>query len=151
MSTPQRLSIKFPASPEPGPDADLEPFIGLFHRFIQGGRLEGLLIDVADYAHVPDGPGVMLIGHDVDYAVDQSGGQTGLLVTRKRYAGVSTAEVARDLLRKALIAIEAIHGSELSLRFALDRAELRLLDRLRSSNDADGFSVGISCFWGEES
>jgi len=29
----------------------------------------GLLIDVADYAHVPDGPGVILIGHDVDYGI----------------------------------------------------------------------------------
>lgn len=139
MTVPQRISVKIPTSPDPGADFDLEPCIRLFHRFIQAGRVEGLLIDVADYAHVPDGPGVILIGHDVDYGIDQSGGQTGLLVTRKRYSDLSLVEVTRDLFRKAFIALEAIRESESPLRFATDRAELRVLDRLHFKNDEPGF------------
>ena len=50
MTVPQRISVKVPTSPDPGADFDLEPCIRLFHRFIQAGRVEGLLIDVAESA-----------------------------------------------------------------------------------------------------
>jgi hypothetical protein len=80
----QRIAVKFFVEPDPRATVDLEPFIAMFHRFIQQGSVEGLLIDVADYAHVIEGPGVILIGHDVDYGIDTTGGRAGLLVTRKR-------------------------------------------------------------------
>ena len=70
---------------------------------------------------------------------DVAGGQTGLLVTRKRYSDLSLVEVTRDLFRKAFIALEAIRESESPLRFATDRAELRVLDRLHFQNDEPGF------------
>ncbi len=43
-----------------------------------------MLIDVADYKHVQDGPGILIIGHEGDYALDQENGRSGLLYTRKR-------------------------------------------------------------------
>ena len=43
-------------------EADLEPLIPIFHGWIQDQVSEELLLDVADYRHVPAGPGVMLIG-----------------------------------------------------------------------------------------
>ena len=103
---PQRIDVRFLVSPDPRAPVDLEPFIPLFHRFIQQGALEGMLIDVADYAHVPGGPGVLLVGHDVDYAIDSNRGRASLLVTRKRFGDLPLAEVVRDLLRKAVIAVE---------------------------------------------
>jgi rhodanese-related sulfurtransferase len=133
--TPQRLSVKLFASPDPGPELQLEPFIGLFHRFVQEKQLEGLLIDVADYAHVPGGPGILLVGHDVDYAIDLAGGRTGLLTTRKRYRDLGLADVLRDTLRKALIALCAIEASGVGgLRFRSDALEIQLLDRLVAPN-----------------
>jgi hypothetical protein len=59
---------------------DLSAFIPIFHRWIQEGRLpDHLLIDVADYAHVADGPGVVLIGHEAHLGVDAERGPVGQL------------------------------------------------------------------------
>ena len=90
-SSPKRIALKFFA--DSAAEVPLEPFIKLFHRFIQEQAVLGLLVDVADYAHVPHGPGVILIGHDVDYAVDSTAGRTGLLTTAKHYAN-DGAEIA---------------------------------------------------------
>jgi rhodanese-related sulfurtransferase len=143
-ATPQRLSVGFFASPDPGPTLELEPFIGLFHRFVQERQLEGLLIDVADYAHVPDGPGILLVGHEVDYAIGRPGGRTGLLTTRKRIRDLDATlvEVLRDALRKALIALRAVQASGTGgLRFRTDAVEIQLLDRLVAPNDAAAFEA----------
>ena len=59
---PQRIAIKFFVTPDPTEAVDLAPFTPLFHEFIQKASVPGLLIDVADYAHVPNGPGIILIG-----------------------------------------------------------------------------------------
>src|SRR4029077_10076795 len=51
-------------------EVDLEPLIPIFHGWIQGRVCDELLLDIADYRHVPAGPGVVLIGHEADYSVD---------------------------------------------------------------------------------
>src|SRR5688572_5034855 len=106
---PQRLSVKFFV--KGNMPVDLAPFTPLFHRWIQNNTVEGLLVDVADYKHVPDGPGVVLIGHDVDYGLDLTAGKPGLLVRRKRYdRNGSFAEILRDTFRKAILAAKAIQA-----------------------------------------
>ncbi len=138
---PQRIGLKFFATPEAGPDPDLAPFIGLFHRFIQNRNVEGLLVDVADYAHVPDGPGVILIGHDVDYGIDLTGGRAGLLVTCKRCGDTEPGLVIRTALCRAAIAIRAIESDGTSgLRFATDELEIRFIDRLATPNREDAIT-----------
>ncbi len=139
---PKRIAIKFFASPDPGAALDLAPAIDLFHGFIQGKKVEGLLIDVADYAHVPEGPGVVLIGHDVDYGIDRAGGRTGLLVTRKHYGDMSLCDALRDTLRKGLVAIRAIEDEgSLKLHFAADAFALQFPDRLAAPNTDDAFAA----------
>jgi hypothetical protein len=126
----RRIAAKFIASPDSAGSLDLHPFIGIFHRFIQQGAVPGLLVDVADYAHVPDGPGVMLIGHDVDYGIDRSGGRAGLLTTRKRCADLPLAEVLRDTLQRALQAMAAIEADDATdLRFGTAAVTLQFIDR----------------------
>jgi len=138
--TPIRIAAKIFVTPDPRAEVELEPFIGLFHRFIQESALEGLLIDVADYAHVPEGPGVILIGHDVDYGIDASEGRYGLLVTRKRLGDTPVADVVLDVLRKALIAVLATEQSGATpVRFDPRRIEISLIDRLATPNSAEGF------------
>jgi len=134
---PQRIAVKFFVAPDPGATVDLHPFIGIFHRFIQKGALPGLLIDVADYAHVPHGPGVVLIGHEADYGIDLAGGRAGLYTTRKRLRETPLAESLRDTLRRALAALAAIESQpEAGLRFAANAFQLDLLDRLAAPNEA---------------
>ena len=136
---PNRITVKFFLAPDPHASVDLGPFIPLFHRLIQQQRVEGLLIDVADYAHVPEGPGVILIGHDVDYGIDQTGGKAGLLVTAKRNESEELPALLRTTLRRALVAIQAIEAeNESDVVFESRGLELRILDRLASGkSDAD--------------
>jgi hypothetical protein len=58
-------------------------FIPIFHDWIRLKTLPGTLIDVADYRHVPNGPGIMLISHEINYSMDHGGGQLGLSAQRK--------------------------------------------------------------------
>ncbi len=139
---PKRISVKFFADAVGSSEVALEPFIAMFHRFIQEQVVLGLLVDVADYAHVPHGPGVILIGHDVDYGVDLSEGRAGLLTTRKRFADLPLGEVLGDTLRKALIAIRAIEAdASAGLRFATDSFSLSLVDRSTTPNDDEAFEA----------
>ena len=65
-------------------EVELEEFIPVFHDWIQTQQIEELLIDVADYRHVPHGPGVVLVAHDAHYAMDLAEGRLGLLYSRRR-------------------------------------------------------------------
>lgn len=65
---PQRLTVSIPAAPKVGLDAAT----GVFHRFIQRHLVEGFILDVADYRHVPNGPGMMIVGAEVDYSLTES-------------------------------------------------------------------------------
>jgi hypothetical protein len=63
---------------------DLADAIPVFHRWIQQSDPEDMLIDVADYSHVPAGPGVVLIGHEANYSLDLGPeNRLGLLYNRK--------------------------------------------------------------------
>ncbi len=78
----ERFCIKF----FPRGDVKIEDeaiFIPIFHEWIRLKSLKGTLLDVADYRHVPDGPGVMLVTHEINYAMDHTDGQFGLYAQRK--------------------------------------------------------------------
>jgi hypothetical protein len=62
---------------------DLEPLIPVFHGWIQNQAGDELLLDVADYRHVRSGPGVVLIGHQGNYSLDNTGGRLGVRYNRK--------------------------------------------------------------------
>lgn len=75
---------------------DILKLIPVYHRWIQQSSLEDLLIDVADYSHVPAGPGVMLIAHEGNYALDETGHERGVLYYSKhRVAGELPERFAR--------------------------------------------------------
>src|SRR5580698_8801430 len=62
---------------------DLAPLIPIFNTWIQNQAPDELLLDIADYRHVPEGPGVVLIGLQADYSVDNTGGRLGVRYNRK--------------------------------------------------------------------
>ena len=71
-----KFGIKFFAAD--GEGIDILKLSPVYHRWIQQNALEDLLIDVADYSHVPAGPGVMLIAHEGNYALDETGHERGV-------------------------------------------------------------------------
>ena len=78
----QRFGLKLFADPaSAGAPSTIVP---VFHRWIQEHAVPGLLIDVADYTHLVDGPSVLLVAHEANYALDGTGGRPGLSYTRKQ-------------------------------------------------------------------
>ena len=76
----QRISLKiFLTEQSSLAPSDVVP---VFHRWIQTQAVDGLLIDVADYSHLPTGPAVLLVAHEGHYVLDQTGGRLGFLYTR---------------------------------------------------------------------
>ena len=81
----QHLNVKLLL--ENSQDLDLDAIVNIFHGWIQEQLCEELLLDVADYRHVHHGPGVVLIGHEADYAIDNTDGRWGIRYNRKAVAG----------------------------------------------------------------
>lgn len=131
-------------------DIALEAFIPVFHHWIQRQCLEELLIDVADYRHVHNGPGVILIAHDAHYAIDATDGRLGLLYSRRRETHPSRRHIQDTRERLAsvfLCALSACQRLETDtafqgqLRFRTDGMVLRLNDRLFAPNTLDAFQA----------
>ncbi len=129
-------------------DIALEAFIPVFHHWIQRQCLDELLIDVADYRHVHNGPGVMLIAHDVHYAIDATDGRLGLLYSRRRETHPSRRHIdgaCERLTSVFLCALRACRGLEAEatlrgqLRFRTDALSLRVNDRLYAPNTPEAF------------
>jgi hypothetical protein len=116
-----------------------EAFIVVFHGWIKDKLLPELMIDVANYGHVPKGPGVALIGHGNDYFMDEGEGRLGLLYSRKRSPpdpGTRVADAFRRVLHAASLlerdATLAARG--VKLRFRTDEWLFRINDRLEAPN-----------------
>ena len=81
MTVPHKLIIRLHATADPFGPAD---FVPVFHRLIQADALPGhLLIDVADYAHVPNGPGTLLVAREANVHMDRSDGRLAMAYVRK--------------------------------------------------------------------
>ncbi|MGD8429696.1 MAG: hypothetical protein PVH31_04745, partial [Ectothiorhodospiraceae bacterium] len=65
-------------------DVNLVDLIPVFHRWIQTRAVDDVLVDVADYSHVHNGPGILLIAHEGNYSFDESDGRRGIVYYSKR-------------------------------------------------------------------
>lgn len=136
----QKFGVKFFAEDPRAVKA--EEFIPVFHRWIQTRRVEGILIDVADYSHLPEGPGVVLIGHEADYFMDASEGPLGLLYNRKQPLAGSPSERIGGAFRAALRACELLEEDfEGRLKFRRDEALFLVNDRLLAPNTEETFAA----------
>lgn len=114
--------------------------VPLFHEWIRHKTVEGLLIDVADYKHVHEGPATVLVGHDVDYSIDLSEARPGLMVTRKRPTMGDLAEDIHQGVRRVLAAARALERKadpHPPVRFRTDELRVQVIDRLRFPQSAD--------------
>jgi len=130
-----KFGIKFFAAGADG--IDILKLIPIYHRWIQQNALEDLLIDVADYSHVPAGPGVMLIAHEGNYALDEAGHERGVVYySKQKLTGELTERFAR-VARKALKAAQLMSADaelEGTLQLPGNRLEFFANDRLAAPN-----------------
>lgn len=144
----QRFCVKFFA--RPAVEVDDHAFIEIFHEWIRRKRLPGILIDVADYRHVHHGPGVMLIGHEANLAMDRAAGRLGLLYQRKTaQAGAPSQRIlaAVEAARRACRYLEQEPRLGGRLLFDDDTFEFSANDRLLAPNEptaATAVSVALA-------
>jgi hypothetical protein len=88
---------------------DLDPIIPVFHSWIQEQSFDELLLDVADYRHVQAGPGVLIIGHEADYSLDNTDNRLGFRYNRKAVTPGTNPERLAQAVIAALKACMRIH------------------------------------------
>ena len=127
-------------------DINLVEAIPVFHKWIQDKTMPELLIDVADYKHVPEGPGVMLIGHEADYSLDETDGRLGLLYNRKVSVDGDALQQAFSAAHAAVRALEATEVFAGKLEFSTTELEVILNDRLLYPNTEETWSEVTPAF-----
>ena len=131
LSEPQRFGVKVFVEDQEA--FDRVRMIEVFHRWIQEDRLPGTLVDVHDYTHVPEGPGVLLIAHEWHLRTDEAGGRIGLEYELKREGSGTLAERLREAIVSVLEAAAALEqdtAGDNPVRFATHEMVFRFTDRL---------------------
>lgn len=129
-----RVDVKLFAAQ--GAHAPGEKLLKVFHGFIQQRKIDNeLILDVTSYEHVKDGPGIMLIGHEGQYGLDESKGRLGLLYSQRRAVVPDFEAALRFTLRQALACAVLLEREELlggALKFPCDELMIRINDRLNA-------------------
>jgi len=139
----RRFGIKFFAAQpfEAGPRA----VVPIFHGWIQQHVLDDeLLIDVADYAHVHHGPGVLLLSHEAQYSLDQMDGRLGLRYIRRRKGEGNVSARLSAAFRAALRACRLLQEEPVlagQLRFRFDEIQFHVHDRLLAGRSPEAFEA----------
>ena len=136
LSDLYRIGIKVACADAAFPGRELVP---VFHRWIQQGAIPGhLLIDVADYDHVPEGPGILLVAHEGNLGMDLIGGKLGLLYYRKQPLDGDLPARLRACVGTALHACRLLERDATlagRVRFNAGALEIFANDRLHAPNE----------------
>jgi len=139
---------------------DLEALIPIFHDWIQDQTCEEVLVDVTDYRHVHSGPGIVLIGHEGNYSVDNTDGRLGVRYNRKSVLEGNNQDRLAQAAWAALTACQRLEADPRmgrTLRFNGKDVEVLINDRLlvpntsasREGLDAE-FRLFFNGLFGEE-
>ena len=115
-------------------------FIPVFHNWIQEKVVsDHLLIDVADYSHIPDGPGVMLIAHEGHFSLDQEKKKPGFMYMRRRDLTGNFKERFKQVLAIATQAANRLtkNGISQEIYFSADSFRFIANDRRVAKNTSD--------------
>ena len=115
-------------------------FIPVFHSWIQNNIFDDhLLIDVADYSHILDGPGVMLISHEGHFSLDQEGRQPGFMYMRKTEIAGSFKERFNTVLSTVIKVANRLSDININKEVDFKPNLFRFIanDRLYAENTAD--------------
>lgn len=119
--------------------------VDVFHPWVATQSIPGVvLIDVAELLHVPNGPGVVAVGVEADYALDHSDGIWGVLYRRKNMLPGTNADRIADALKSA-----AQTGARLqdafpgALKFSRTDFELIVNDRGIAPNTPETYAAAV--------
>lgn len=137
----QRIGVKlFVENPE---EVRLLDLIPVFHSWIQRQAIpEHLFIDVHNYSHVFRGPGILLVGHEGNFSMDQEEERLGLLYVRKAPLSGSPVERLKQIFKTALQGARLLEAEEKLQpppRFGTGEWFILANDRLHAPNTAETF------------
>lgn len=138
----QRFCVKFFARPRA--EIDDARFIDIFHEWIRRQALPGILIDVADYLHLRNGPGVVLVSHEANLSMDRAENRLGLMYQRKAAQAGTLAQRILAAIDVTLTACRLLEQESLldgSLEFKGDEFVLVFNDRLLAPNSVSTFAA----------
>ncbi len=127
----QHINVKvFVANPAAVNIADA---VGVFHQWIKDTVCPEMLIDVAEYRHVPAGPGILLIGLEANYSFDERENRLGLLYNRKAALDGTFQSRLAQAHQSALTACDRLE-KEMPVTFDRQSLEVFVNDRLLAPN-----------------
>ncbi len=132
MQDLQRINIKFYLEDADGLSA--EEAFRTFNTWIPQTSDE-VLIDVADYSHVGEGPITLLVGHSANYSLDIDDNGTGLLYARKQAQEGDLSARLSTAIQAALNACRRLETDpELKVKFRGGNLLIVANDRLHAPN-----------------
>ena len=115
----------------------------IFYAWIQKQQIEGhLLIDVHDYSHVFQGPGILLAAHEGNFSLDFAGGRPGLLYYRKGALNGEPIERLKTVFRSTLEGCRLLEREDSlqgKIRFRTDEILFLANDRLNAPNTRETY------------
>ena len=141
MNDLKQIDIKVFA--EDASDVKATEFVAVLQRWIREHTVPGTLIDVADYSHIHNGAGVILVGHEYNLSVDYGDGRMGLLVHSKLPAEDSLKKRIEAAIKLAFNACSILEEEgEFKARLKFSRTNFRFLasDRLNAPNSDDTYA-----------
>ena len=115
-------------------------FIPVFHNWIQTNSVpDHMLIDVIDYSHIPDGPGIMLIAHEGHFSLDKENNQPGMMYMRRAELEGSFEDRFEAVFSTSLHATQMLINNELGSEVHLlpDSFRFTTNDRLLAENNEE--------------
>lgn len=70
------------------------------------------LIDLADYLHVPNGPGCLLVSHLWHLGIDRESGRPGVLLSSRAGLDGSVGDRVKQAVKRALVKAERLLGQD---------------------------------------
>ena len=139
----QHLIIKIPVDGALG--LDPAKIVDLLHQWVARQVMPGaLLVDVAELLHVPNGPGVIAVGHEADFALDHTGGTWGVLYRRKTLLGGTNldriAQAMESAAQTTLRLQEAFPGA---LKLSRTEIEVIVNDRGIAPNTPETYAAAL--------
>lgn len=134
----QKINVKFFVENSEGIPPTV--FIDIFQTWIQGS--DGDYYDVADYSHMHAGPGILLIFHEANISMDETGDRRGLLYNQKQPLSGSNEWKLQVVFKSALEFCKRIEDEPVlrgRLKFRGNEVLFLINDRLLAPSSDETF------------